>query len=193
MKHYSQDTINKVGNAIIYMSERIPDLSKTKLLKLLYLLEECSSINNKTPFFGLNFEVWQAGPVEKDIFIDLSDNEPSLLRDFINLDSIDGRTYISSKIDFCDDEFTDLDIELMDYVITKFGKKTASLLVKYTHKEESAWYKAASDNQLLDLFNSKIINSSTVPVDLTHYLSGCEKQFYEETKETMDTFNMLKL
>lgn len=193
MKYYSQDTINKVGNAIIYMSERIPDLSKTKLLKLLYLLEECSSIKNKTPFFGLNFEVWQAGPVEKDIFIDLSDNEPSLLRDFINIKSIEGRTYISSKIEFCDDEFTDMDIDLMDYVITKFGNKTASSLVNYTHREESAWYKAASDNQLIDLFNSKTINSSSVQVDLTHYLSGCEKQFYEETKETMDAFNTIKL
>ena len=34
------------------------------------------------PFLALPFEVWQAGPVAKDVFIDLSDG-PYILKDFV--------------------------------------------------------------------------------------------------------------
>ncbi|MEA5128402.1 MAG: Panacea domain-containing protein [Proteiniphilum sp.] len=192
MKHYSKDTISKIGNAIVYLSDRIPDLSKTKLLKLLYLLEECSAIKNKTPFFGLNFEVWQAGPVIKDVYIDLSNDQPSLLKDYITTRTDGNNTYISGKTPFCDDEFSDIDIELIEYVVSKYGNKTAKQLVKYTHNKNSAWYKAASENGLIELFNSGRANHSNIEVDLTHYLSGCDSQLYAENKEVMDAFNMLK-
>ena len=69
---------NKIGNAVVYIAERVPNLSKTKLLKLLYLMEEYSVKRFQTPFLGLPFEVWQAGPVVKDLFIDLSEETGSV-------------------------------------------------------------------------------------------------------------------
>lgn len=72
MSHYSKDTIDKIGNAIIYISKKTPSLNKTKLLKLLYLLEENSAIMFQTPFFGIEFQAWQHGPVAGEVFIDLS-------------------------------------------------------------------------------------------------------------------------
>lgn len=192
MKHYSQDTVSKIGNAIVYFSDRIPDLSKTKLLKLLYLLEECSAIKNNTPFFGLNFEVWQAGPVVKDVYIDLSNDQPYLLKDYVATHSDGNNTYISAKVSFNDDEFSDIDLELMDYVVSKYGNKTAKQLVRHTHNKNSAWYKAASENGLLDLFDSGKTNHSNIEIDLAHYLSGCDAALYAENREVMDAFNMLK-
>lgn len=50
---------SKIGNAVVYIAQRVPNLSKTKLLKLLYLMEEYSVKRFKTPFLGLPFEVWQ--------------------------------------------------------------------------------------------------------------------------------------
>ena len=40
MCKFSEDSKQKLGNTLIYIAERTPQLSKTKLLKLLFLMEE---------------------------------------------------------------------------------------------------------------------------------------------------------
>jgi len=50
------------------MSEKIFNFAKTKLLKLIYLLEETSVKKNNLPFFGISFEVLQASLQAKIIF-----------------------------------------------------------------------------------------------------------------------------
>ena len=82
MQKISESDRNKIGNAVVYLAQHIDNLSKTKLLKLLYLMEEYSVVRFQTPFLGLPYEVWQAGPVAKDIFIDLSET-PVLLDGFV--------------------------------------------------------------------------------------------------------------
>ena len=59
------------------------------------------------PFLALPFEVWQAGPVAKDVFIDLSDG-PYILKDFVKTEMRDNGIYITSVAAFCDDEFSEL-------------------------------------------------------------------------------------
>ena len=72
---------DKLGNTVVYIASHTNNLSKTKLLKLLYFMEEYSVRRFHTPFLGLPYEVWQAGPVVKDVFIDLSET-PVLLPSF---------------------------------------------------------------------------------------------------------------
>ena len=55
------------------------------------------------PFIGIPFEVWQAGPVAKDVFIDLSVG-PFLLKSFVKTEFRDGGTYIKEVADFNDRE-----------------------------------------------------------------------------------------
>ncbi len=50
-------------------------MSKTKLLKLLYLLEERSFLLFGTPFLGLDFEVWKLGPVPKEIYGTITESD----------------------------------------------------------------------------------------------------------------------
>ena len=173
------EKIEKLGNAMIYMATKVPELSKTKLLKLIYLLEETSVKKNNLPFFGIPFEVWQAGPVAKDVFIDLDFN-PSLFAKFITISKNNDSTYIYAKSTFNDDEFSDNDIAVMNYVIEKYGKKTATQLVQLLHREGSAWYKEAKENGLIDAFNKKITNSSNIEIDFTYYLSGCGVERYRD-------------
>ena len=167
---------------MIYISMKVPELSKTKLLKLIYLLEETSVKKNNLPFFGIPFEVWQAGPVAKDVFIDL-DSNPFLFAKFITISKNNNSTYISAKSGFNDDEFSDNDIEVMDYVIEKYGNKTAKQLVSLLHKEGSAWYKEAKESGLIDAFKKKITNSSNKEIDFTYYLSGCGIKRYKDCIE----------
>ena len=164
---------------MIYMTSKVPGLSKTKLLKLIYLLEETSVKKNNLPFFGIPFEVWQAGPVAKDVFIDL-DSKPSLFAKFITVSKNNNSTYISAKSIFRDDEFSDNDMEVMDYVIEKYGNKTATQLVRLLHQKGSAWYKEAEKDGLIDAFKKKITNSSNKEIDFTYYLTDCGIERYKE-------------
>lgn len=118
MKAYTASDKEKLGNVVVYIANHVPDLSKTKLLKLLYFMEEYSVKRFHTPFLGLPFEVWQAGPVVKDVFIDLSET-PVLLDGFVKKEVKDGNTYISAIKEFCDDEFSDNDIVVMDDMLKK--------------------------------------------------------------------------
>jgi len=186
MKAYSKCDIDKIGNAIIYLAEKIPDLSKTKLLKLLYLLEESFAKKYQLPFLNLEFEVWQAGPVARDIFIELSD-EPILLKDYIILEKKNDAIYIKPNADFSDDEFSDNEIDMLDLIVAHFGSLTAAELVNRTHQKNSNWYKVAKDKGLLYLFENRLTNSSDEKIDLTWYMDEKGKGNYREQSQ----FNQL--
>ena len=53
---YNEAQLNKIGNTAIYLSERIPNLSKTKFLKLLYILDELSIKQSGIPFLNLDYK-----------------------------------------------------------------------------------------------------------------------------------------
>lgn len=169
----------KLGNAVVYIAEKIENLSKTKLLKLLFFMEEYSVCRFQTPFLGMQYEIWQAGPVIKDVFVDLSET-PILLDGYVEKVNKEGNTYIRSIRKFSDDEFSDNDMLVMDEIISKYGNRTATELVKITHKEGSLWYNTAKRNGLLEAFEQKKINNSDCVIDFGDELSGCNRAFYEE-------------
>lgn len=94
------------------------------------------------PFIGMPYEVWQAGPVAKDVFIDLSD-VPYILKGFVRTEFRDGGIFIEAIADFDDSEFSKCEIEIMDYVLVRYGNMTASDLFLETCKKDSLWYRAA--------------------------------------------------
>ena len=174
MKNYSIENKGKLANTIIYFAEKVPELSKTKLIKLLYLLEESYVKKYNIPFLDIDFEVWQAGPVNRETYIELSD-DPIVFKGYIerecSLDKIN--TYVKSINEFSDDEFSDIEIEMMDFIITHFGDKNATELVDYTHRPGSAWYNIAKQTGLLYLFENHFINSSEEKINFEFF---CEDE-----------------
>jgi uncharacterized phage-associated protein len=189
---YSKETVDKLGNAMVYIAQRVSSLSKTKLLKLIYLMEEVSVKMNKLPFFGIPFEVWRAGPVAKDVFIDL-DVRPSIFNEYVSIERDNNATYVFAKSPFNNDEFSDNDVRVMDYVIEKYGNKTASQLVEFLHKKGSAWLKIAEENGLIELFEKGITNSSDKEIDFTYFLSGCEAERYRDCIEFNESVSHLNV
>jgi uncharacterized phage-associated protein len=180
MKTYSKAEIEKIGNAIVFFAERIRDLSKTKLLKLIYITEEIFVRNYNIPMLGLEFDVWQAGPVSRDIYIDLSDEQPTLLSEYIMTVSNEKATYIQPLRSFSDDEFSDNEIGILELVCDKFGGMTAKNLVEYTHKRNSLWYKIAKEKGLLEAFELGISKSSDEKIDFTRVLDEKGLEAYKE-------------
>ena len=192
MKTFSKAEIEKIGNAVVFFAEKVGDLSKTKLLKLIYLTEETFIRNYSIPMFGLEFDIWQAGPVSKDIYIDLSDEQPSLLSDFIKTESDDKATYIRPKKGFCDDEFSDNELQILEFICEKFGNMSAKSLVDYTHRKNSLWHIIAREKGLLESFFLGLTNSSDEKIDFTRILDKKGIEAYREQvqfKELVSAIN----
>ena len=172
----------KLGNTAVYIATHTKNLSKTKLLKLLYFMEEYSVRRFHTPFLGLPYEVWQAGPVVKDVFIDLSENLV-ILDGYVTKEVVGDATYILPAKSFSDEEFSDNDLLVMDEVIRKYGDKTAKELVSITHKKGSLWHKVAERNNLLLPFENKLMNNSDSVIDFSEELTETGKEFYQDQLE----------
>lgn len=195
-KAFTRDQINKIGNAIIYLSKKIPDLNKTKILKLLFVIEEACIKKFGHPFFGIDFQLWKLGPVAKDIFIDLSDESPILLKDFVKKDPSNSCNFIAIT-EFSDDEFSDNDIELMDLIINFAKDKSASYLVSHTHSQNSLWRKSAIQYGVLEALENELLNSTEYPIDFNLLFDNPSmpsylKERFEESKENLEFVKLLK-
>jgi uncharacterized phage-associated protein len=163
-KGFSKEQIEKIGNAIIYIAKEVSDLNKTKILKILFLFEEASIKKYGTPFFGINFQLWVRGPVAKDIFIDLSDDSPSMLKDYIKKEP--ENTFVSIK-DFNDDEFSDNDVDIMNLVLDFAKQKKATTLVNHLHGKNSLWRKSAIKYGVLEQLLNEEVNNTDYEVDFS--------------------------
>ena len=85
MSRLSEDSKLKLGNTLVFITERVPQLTKMKLLGLLFLMEEYIVKQYHILFGELPYEVWRTGPVAKDVFMDFSE-EVVLLQDFIKIE-----------------------------------------------------------------------------------------------------------
>lgn len=167
--------IDKVGNALVYLADKLDHLSKTKALKLIYILDELSIKKSGIPFFNLKYKVWKFGPVSEEIFIDLS-SDTTLLKAFIKRKSEKDTLVIKPIVAFNDDEFSDNDIDLMDFVIEQFGNKSSKELISYTHRENSPWHNTAKENAVLHLLENEEINNTELLIDMSTLINHDERK-----------------
>ena len=191
--HLTQQQLQKLGNTLIYLAKNVGELSKTKILKLLFLLEESSVKRFGYPFFGLNFQIWKLGPVLKEVYIDLSEDSPNLLKDFIEKDQFNNKLYLA-KGEFNDDQFSDNDIYLLEKIKDFARHKTARDLIDYTHEENSLWRKSAIKNGILQELESSEVNSTEHVIDFSLLFENDEqlRERYLESLENLEFINHLK-
>lgn len=190
---YTRDEINKIGNTIIYFADRLKPLSKTKLLKLLYLSEEESIRKHAIPFLNLDFEVWQYGPVAKDIYVDVSSTEQYLLRDFIHTRvGEENRTFIHASAEFDDGEFSDAELALLEQVLAKYGHFNAEQLVELTHRPHSPWTLTAKHYGVMEDFINKRVFTTDYKIDFNSLLDESGQQRYADQLEYLEMSKSLK-
>ncbi len=191
---YTDNQISKLGNALIFLCENMGEpISKTHMLKLIYIIEEISIKKFGIPFFGLKFDLWKLDPVSTDLFVELSD-EPSMLAAFLSRECKNNNFYMVPKKPFCDDEFSDLEIELLHEITNRFKYCTASELINYTHRRNTPWYNTAVKHDMLDVLESGKLNTTDIEIDLAGLLEGDEEKrsVYNEYKEFLSLSKSLK-
>lgn len=190
---YTKDQLAKIGNAIIFLCDRMQPLSKTKLLKLIYLIEELSVKKYGLPFFNLRFDVWKLGPVSRDLYAEMS-SEPDLLDDYILRENKEGNVFLRSKQSFSDDEFNDMELQLLEDVAKAYRNYTADQLIDITHRKHSPWYAAASQSGLIEHFENGTANTSNIEIDLSSLIQDDEQKLalFKSHKDFLEQSKKLK-
>ena len=192
MCKFSESNRRKLGNAVSYIAANASFPYKTEVLKLLFLMEERMVKQYHLPFLGIPFSTWRMGPVSVDVFEELSEG-PVLLADFIALEFNGQGIKVTSKQAFCDDEFSDNEIKMMEDVMSEYGWMNSEQLIAETNKEGSLWHQTAQEEGLLDDYELKRANSSSVVIDMVRRLNDADRAFYEDTLNIRESANLMRL
>lgn len=191
-RKFSKTQIEKIGNTIIYLAEKVEGITKTKLLKLLYILDELAISKSGIPFLNLTYKVYKFGPVPEDVYVEFYE-EPILFKGFFSYYEEKFATKVKPLKDFNDDEFSDNDMKMLDFVIRTFAHKTAKELIDYTHRIQSPWYKSAVENDVLDLLESGQINNTEFVVDMSSLIAHDQRKLELFKDYILSTCHIMEL
>lgn len=161
--------INKdlIGNLIILLTERCKPLYHTKMMKLLFLIDEESTKEKGTPITWLDYKVWELGPVSPDLFFSKNPGY-NKLNQYIKFEST-GRNnahIIRPVKSFDDSEFSEWDIEIINNVLNKYGNLTADELITITHAKGTLWYESVKASNIRFTADNKTSDISLNFVDV---------------------------
>lgn len=166
--------INKIGNSMIYLSNHCEGLhNKTHFLKMIYILDEESVKETGVPFFNLNYQIWQYGPVDPQLF-NLATNNSEVFDKFIKI--VKGK--LKPVAEFNDDEFSNNDLKILEKVCDRFKYCTTTELVNHTHKPSSPWYIIAKQNNLLDAKGDLKRPTTEIEIDFSILLENSEEKLF---------------
>jgi uncharacterized phage-associated protein len=147
----------KLIQAIVYFAQHTQHCGKTKLFKLLYLLDFEHFRQTGRNVTGLSYFAWKMGPVPVAVDEEWNEFEPDLAEaisiepepqfDFV-------RQTIIPKVEFNDSHFSKRELRLMEQISADYETQLAKDMVDVTHAENGAWEKVWNDgrgyNQRID-------------------------------------------
>jgi len=186
--------INKelIGNLLILLAERCKPLYHTKMMKLLFLIDQKATLEKGAPLTWLEYKAWKRGPVSQDLFYSKNEGH-NKFSNYVHFDKKDKHNSVLVRPirDFDDSEFSEWDLEIIEKVLSVYGQKTADELIQVTHEKDSLWYKTISksgvkfstDNQTSD----EVLNFLELIDD-----DGFKKSIYFSTLENLELKSTLK-
>ena len=191
---FTDELTDKLGNTLVFLTDKLGWLNKTQILKLIYIIEKLSVKKLANPFFNLHFEVWQYGPVSADLYNELSDG-PELLKKYIrSTHQPEGILFNKlNGISFDDNEFSEAEIQLLDSICKNYNA-SASKLVEITHDPNDLWVKTAERNGILSDLLSGRLKTTSYTIDLSELLNEepIRKELYIERLHSTEILNSMK-
>ena len=174
---------DKIGNLMILLAERLSPLYHTKFIKLLYLIDETAVKDDGIPVTWLDYKVWQYGPVAPETYFIQSDDQ--LFSKYIHTKKMENGTLIVPATQFCENSFSEYELEIIYKVISKYGSLSSEDLVQLTHEQDSLWTKTKLENDLD--FEQSIANISNISIDFKQLIAGDKQKLsnYEGAYEML--------
>lgn len=140
--------IEKFYHMILFFSQNISKLWKTKLLKLIFYSEFINFKKNEVSIAGTPFIHWQHGPVPKRVYALLD----ILIEDYHVIEMQDISDHYEGSVinnikDFNPSIFSEKELETLNFVLDKFKDSTSKELCDSTHKEVA--YKQTKHNEFI--------------------------------------------
>lgn len=169
----------KIGNTLIFLTEKIPHLSLSKTLKLLYILDEITVKKTGVPFTWLDHKVWKYGPVANSIYQEIKHGVKEMVNEeVITLDSFvktrkerttkrgnSEEIYLAPNSSFNDGLFSDFELKILQNVVKEYGKLTASEIRQKFREENTLWYQIVKKNELEKAFETfKNTSNHSIPL-----------------------------
>lgn len=179
-----------IGNLIILLTERCKPLYHTKMMKLLFLIDQEATIEKGAPLTWLEYKAWKFGPVSQDLFYSKNEGFNKFSK-YVAFEKKNNSVLVKPVKSFDDAEFSEWDLEIIDNVLKKYGGKTSDELIQLTHEKDSLWdkiikrtgVKFSADNQTSD----EIINFLELIEN-----DDFKKSIYFSTLENMELKSTLK-
>ncbi|MCX6158463.1 MAG: Panacea domain-containing protein [Ignavibacteriae bacterium] len=202
-----KDILNdKIGNILYFLSYKINNLTLTKALKLLYIIDETAVNEVGAPITWLDYKVWKYGPVSETIYNEINsfkkeDCSCSSLADFVNVNVVDNphdRTQKSLIIcpkngkSFNELIFSKYEMDLLNRISEKFLNTSASELVEILHKEDTLWHKIVTSKEIV--FSLELNdNRSNFSIDFTQLLKddAIKQDIYKSANHSLNFENFL--
>lgn len=135
---------DKLIQAIIFFAKHTKHCGKTKLFKLLYLLDFEHFKQTGHSVTGLNYYAWEKGPVPVALEDEWDEFKPDLASAIRikpeSLFSYSRQTVVPQR-EFDDSYFSKRELDLMRQIAEKYRGHFANDMVDVTHAENGAWDK----------------------------------------------------
>ncbi len=156
----------KIGNLLLYLAQKIPQLHLTKLLKIIYIIDETAVREIGVPVTWLDYQVWKLGPVPKNIYDELRNNKKIIcqndtfsLSKFIKIQNTpnpknpqkDCFAILPNAV-FDDGEFNDYEMELIDKTINTYKFLSSEQIINELHEQGTLWEKMVNSKELERVF-----------------------------------------
>jgi len=176
--------IKKTGHLMRLLSERVSNLYLTKLLKLLYLIDETATLQLGSPVTWLTYKVWQFGPVPTTVYNDISFDHTKLYGRYITgreeelkTEDYQGKGIRIQPVGEPDlGLFSQKELDIIDRTIEQFGNYSTRELVAYLHQEHSLWDMVYKEHNLEERFKYAEYNTSPYEIDFAVLLRGDEEK-----------------
>lgn len=140
----------KLLNTLIFFAANTRYCGKTKLFKLLYLLDFDHFRATGRSVTGLSYYAWEKGPVPIKLESELDEPagdlfeairiEPEQLINFQRLNIVPQRAFDPSH-------FSNRELRLLERIAGDYAQSRAGEMVEVTHAENGAWDKAWQDGE----------------------------------------------
>lgn len=134
----------KLVQAIIFFARNTKHCGKTKLFKLLYLLDFHHFRATGRSVTGLDYRAWQLGPVPFQLVQEWDAFEPDLAAaiKIVPEQVFDyDRLRVEAKVPFDGRHFTKRELTLMEELAARHREELTKPLVGLTHEERGPWDK----------------------------------------------------
>ena len=135
---------DKLLNAIVFFAANTQNCGKTKLFKLLYLLDFEHFKTTGRSVTGLDYYAWEKGPVPIRLDGELDEPSGDLFEAIrIELEQVVNfqRLNIVPQREFDSAHFSKRELRLLEEIVVEYRLANAADMVEVTHAENGAWDK----------------------------------------------------